>query len=107
MPQYTITIDGFESGLTEHAVEQTVRESLACPEPIDVTVESNESDSMDDENPDINVERDKYVNVFSNGRLIVSISEYNDEVLVYESGTDEPISQFKLSLLESGDWMVR
>lgn len=42
MSEYTITIDGYESGLTEKTVEQQFREQYGGPE-IDITV--TESDN--------------------------------------------------------------
>jgi len=38
----------------------------------------------------------EYLNIKQDGEIRVSISEWHDEVLVYEDGTDEPIGQFSL-----------
>jgi hypothetical protein len=104
MPQYTITIDGFESGLTEQAVEQSVRESLACPEPTDVTVEQSDTEEENNTNENISIERREYVNIFADGELIVSVSEEHNEVLVYQNGTDRPVGKYSLSMLRDGMW---
>jgi len=41
MPEYTITIDGYESGLTAKTVEQQFREQYGSPE-IEITVTESE-----------------------------------------------------------------
>jgi len=38
MTEYTITIDGYESGLTEKAIEQSFREQFGSYD-VDITVE--------------------------------------------------------------------
>lgn len=41
MPEYTVTIDGYESGLTEKTVEQQFREQYGGPD-VSITVEESE-----------------------------------------------------------------
>jgi hypothetical protein len=93
MTEYTITIDGYESGLTRNTVEQMIREQFGGQD-VDITVSEEKSD--------ISVERrPPYVNIFYDGRLMASLSEENDELLVYECGTDEPLINFELSELRN------
>jgi hypothetical protein len=94
MTEYTITIDGYKSGLTGKTIEQSMREQFGGPG-VDITVSEAQSE--------ISVERrGEYVNVFYDGRLMASLSEKHDELLVYKSGTDEPISNYTLSQLREG-----
>jgi hypothetical protein len=77
MTEYTITIDGYKSGLTGKTIEQSMREQFGGPG-VDITVSEAQSE--------ISVERrGEYVNVFYDGRLMASLSEKHDELLVLTS----------------------
>jgi hypothetical protein len=103
MTEYNITIEieGYESGLIETAVEDMFEPCAPQSDGVSVTATPVESDTT--QNPNITVERNKYVNVFSDDRLIVSLSEEDDEVLLYQFGTDEPLVSYSLSELENGE----
>jgi len=94
MVAYTIAIDGYESGLTEKTVEQTMREQFGGQ---DVSI------SVSKRNANITVERrEPYLNIFYKGRLMASLSEKHDELLVYECGTQDPLHRESLSELKDG-----
>lgn len=94
MTEYTITVDGYETGLTRKTVEQMIREQFGGQD-VDITVREGQSS--------ISVERrPPYVNIFYDGRLMASLSDQHDELLVYECGIDEPLIDYELSELRNG-----
>jgi len=94
MTEYTITIDGYESGLTRKTVEQMMREQFGGQD-VEIHVTEDQSSVSVKHCP-------PYVNIFSDGRLVASLSEQHDELLIYQSGTDEPIGKHTLSDLRYG-----
>jgi hypothetical protein len=107
MTEYDITIEieGHESGLTANAIKHMFKPDVQDDAHATVTV-SRASKAESTSNENITVQRDNYVNIFSNGTLVVSVSEEHDELLVYESGTDEPVTSVSLSALEDGELLA-
>jgi|APHM01.1.fsa_nt_gi hypothetical protein len=104
MTEYNITIEieGHESGLTANAVKEMFKPNIQGDTNASVTVtRANDVESTPNEN--VTVQRDNYVNIFSNGTLVASVSEEHDELLMYQSGTDEPLTSVSLSALENGE----
>jgi hypothetical protein len=77
MPQYTITIDGYESGLTEKTVEQMIREQFAY-ENVEIHVAEDQSD--------ISVNLTGYFTTAADGTEQIEQIRYEDNGAEVDSG---------------------
>lgn len=89
MPEYTITVEEYESGLTQEAIEQIMEGKFRG---------QNVSITVTEESSDVSVSRSgEYVNIYHDDTLIVSISEEYNEMLVFEPDKEEPVMNIALS----------
>jgi hypothetical protein len=92
--KYTITVDAGDSLASIVNIKQLLRTEFGNE--TDITVDEHKSSTSVEH-------REPFVNLFHEGELIVSISEKYDELLLYQSETDEPVSVHELSELVDGN----